>query len=156
MCSGWLTPFPNQHSLFCYPFFFNEYFNIQVIISKMTNERSVKRLSSSHIFPYFRRLSCLSTLLLNFLWNLYIPLSFGEMFKTMVFALLENTFFCKKIESRHFYSFSHPCQVKHSPLVLVICSRQRFFKNLFTTAVEVEGNMIPNPFPKAMLQALTS
>ena len=107
--------FPNQHSLFCYPFFSNEYLNIQVIISKMTNERSVKRLSSSHIFPYFRRLSCMSTLLLNFLWNLYTPPCFGEMFKTMVFALLENAFLCQKIESRHFYSCSHPCQVKLSP-----------------------------------------
>ena len=42
---------------------------------------------------------------LNFPSNLYIPPWLGEIFKFIVFRLLENKFVCQKIESSHFYSY---------------------------------------------------
>ena len=74
-----------------------------------------------YLSPYF---------LLNFLSNLYIPPWLRKFFKFMVFKFLENTLASQNIDSRHFYSCSHPLPiapaVKTLPQVLSSPLRQRW------------------------------
>ena len=89
------------HVLFCCPFFFKEYLNLQVIINKMINIVSITLKSfwinhkdkSSQISIDLLRLYLSPEFLVNFLQKMCILQWLGKVFTFMVFRLLENA--CK-------------------------------------------------------------
>ena len=75
----------------------------------MTNELSIKHHSgpsgsTSRISSRLLRALFPSRMFVEISVKLVIPTWLGNIFKSMVFSLLENVFTNHKIESRHFYS----------------------------------------------------
>lgn len=96
--------FQTQRLLFLLARYFMEYLKIQVRTNKMVNEHKVKchPSPSGFIYQTFQGFISLQGICLIFSGTCISPLRLWEIFKSMVFRLLENAFGSQKIEFCYF------------------------------------------------------